>query len=122
MIPCPCQVLEGIGQGRCPGSRGQGRHAAFQLRHSLFKYIQGRIGQPAVDIACIAEVKAGLCMAAVIKHVGRCLVNRNRPGAGGRIRMFLSCMKLCCLKSEMSVFSSKFFFHDLSSIPFLLFL
>ena len=69
MIPCPCQVLEGIGQGRCPGSRGQGCHAAFQLRHSLFKYIQGRIGKTAVYISRVAEIEPCRRVVAVIKYI-----------------------------------------------------
>ena len=69
MIPCPCQVLECIGQGRCPGSRGQCRHAAFQPSHSLLKYIQSRICKTAVYIPRITEIEPRRRMVTVVKYI-----------------------------------------------------
>ena len=65
----------------------QRRHAAFQRGDALFDDVGGRVADAGVDVArdFQPEQRRGVC--GVVEHVGRGLVDRQRAGVGGRIRL-----------------------------------
>ena len=93
LIPGTGNVQNRIGDSSCPGSNGESRRAAFQSGQSLFEYILGRIRQATIDITGILQGEAVFCLLRVLEYIGSGLVNRNRSGAGHRIR-YLACMLL----------------------------
>ena len=99
------QILQGIGNGCCAAGRGQGSNAAFKRSHPLFKGVLRGIGQAAVYVAGIAEVKASLSVRTVVKNKGCCLIDRYGARACSRIRLFLPCMNLQGFKTWFLFFA-----------------
>ena len=53
------KCLEGVGDGGCSGSDSQSANAAFEGCDSSFKDVLSRVGQTAVDIACVSKTETG---------------------------------------------------------------
>ena len=98
MIPGLCQGQHRVGNGRRPGSRGQRSRSSLQRSHPFFQHFLGGIRQSPVNIPALLQFKTIRRLLAVVKHIGRSLVNRNRPGSRGRIRLSLPRVKLQCLE------------------------
>ena len=94
MIPRLGQSLNGVGNRRRAGGQGQSSHAAFQSCDTLFQNILGGIGQPAIDVACIRQTKPGGGVSGIVEHITGGLIDGYRPGVGGRICLFLTCVEL----------------------------
>ena len=94
IVPRPCQGKDGISDRRRACRNGQGSDAAFQSRYSLLKNALGGIGQPAVDIAGIPQIKTVRRMLRAVEDIGCRLIDRHRPGIRNRIRLFLTDVKL----------------------------
>ena len=67
------------------GGDGERRRAAFQRRDALLEHVAGRVHDARVDVAegLQAEERGGVV--GVVEDVGRGLVDRRHPGAGGRV-------------------------------------
>ena len=94
MFPCMCQILKRICDGCCTGRNCQCCHTAFQCCNSFLKNILCRIGQTAINISGITQIKSCCCMITVTEYIGRSLIDRNRSCVCHRIRLLLSYMKL----------------------------
>ena len=68
--PCLRQRLNGIGDGRCAGGRGQSGHAALKGRHALLEHVLRGVCQAAVDVARVRQAEAGRSLRAVAEHIG----------------------------------------------------
>ena len=99
------QILQGIGDRCSAAGRGQGRNAALKCCHALFKGVLRGIGQAAVYVAGIAEVKASLSVRTVVKNKGCCLIDRYCARPCSRIRLFLPCMNLQGFKTWFLFFA-----------------
>ena len=109
------QRLNGVGDGCCPGSYCQCCAAPFQSGNALLQHILGRIGKPAVNVACISQAKAVSCVLAVAENIGSGLINRDCPCIRSRIRLLLSHMKLQGFKFVLA--HSKIPFHSAKKAP-----
>ena len=88
------QIEQGATDRRRAAGRGQSRNAAFQGGHAFFESLLGGVGQAAVDVAGLAQIKAGLGVVTVAEHIGRGLIDGHGPGAAGRISLFLTGVNL----------------------------
>ncbi len=88
------QGLNRIRDGR--GARGQRQrgHAPFQRGDPLFQNILGGVGQPAVDVARVRQVKPGGGVRAVVEDVGGGGVDGHGPGVCGGVRRLLANVQL----------------------------
>ena len=98
MLACLGQCLNGIGDGGCARGHGQTGHAALQSGNAILKHALCRVGQAAVDIACIGQAKAVGCVLAVAEHIAGGGVNGHSACIAGGVRRFLAHMKLQGLK------------------------
>ena len=88
------QGLKGVGDGG--GARGQRQcgHAPFQRRDPLFQDVLGGVGQPAVDVARVRQVKPGGGVRAVVKDVGGGGVDGDGSGVCGGVWRLLANVQL----------------------------
>ena len=98
VVALPRKRLNGIGDGRCAGGRGQSGHAALKGRHALLKHVLRGVRQAAVDVARVRQAEAGRSLCAVTEYIGRRLVDGHGARAGGGIGLLLSDVKLQGLK------------------------
>ena len=77
-----------------PRSQSQSRPSSFQCRHTLFQDLLCGICKAAIDISCVLQIETRCRVGAVLKHIGRRSVYRNRPRVRRRIRNLLTHMKL----------------------------
>ena len=84
------QRLNGIGDRRRSGSKGQGCASALKSSQPLFQHILGRIREPSVNIAGVSQAKSVSCVLAVVEDIGGCLIDRHGAGICGRICLLLS--------------------------------
>ena len=86
--------LHEVGDGqklrRLPRGGGHSSHATLQRRHPLFKDIGGGVHQAGVDVPEFLQPKEIGAVLGVIEDVGGGLINRNRTGIGGGIRLLAS--------------------------------
>ena len=85
-----CQCFDGVGDGSSTGSGSQSSHAAFQSSDALLEHVLRRVGQTAVDVACVCQAEAVCCVLAVAEHIGSGLVNGHCTGIGCGIGLLLS--------------------------------
>lgn len=97
--PIQCQGLNRIGNSGCAGGQRQGGYTALQGRDPLLQHILGGVCQSAIDVSAFLQVKPGRGMGAVLKHIRRSGINRDRPGVRRRVGSLLSHMQLERLKS-----------------------
>ena len=109
MSPVGRQGLNGICNRRGSRCKGQACASSFEGGHSLFQHILCGIGQSSINIAGIRKAETVSSMLTVVKHIGSCLINRHSAGIRGRIRLFLSDMKLKCFKFIFTHFYSPFY-------------
>ena len=88
------QRLYGIGHRRSAGGQSQCSASAFQCSQPFFQHVLRGIGQAAVDIARIPQPKPVCRMLTVMEYIRRGLINRDSPGIGCRIGLFLSNVQL----------------------------
>ena len=98
------QVEEGDRFGSLAAGHRQGRHAAFEGRDALLEDRLGGIHDPGVDVAQFLEPEERSGVSRVPEGVAGGLVDRNRPGPGGRVRL--------CSSVDLSGFEAPFG-HDL---------
>ena len=98
VVALPRQRLNGIGDGRRAGGRGQSGHAALKGRHALLEHVLRGVRQAAVDVARVRQAEAGRSLCAVTEYIGRRLVDGHGARAGGGIGLLLSDVKLQGLK------------------------
>src|SRR6202012_2847544 len=67
------------------GSHRKRRCAAFERRDAFFQHRIGRIADAGVDVAERLQPKQRGGVIGIVEHEGRGLIDRRRPGAGGRI-------------------------------------
>ena len=86
--------LHEVGDGqklrRLARGGGHRSHTALQRRHPLFKDIGGGVHQAGVDVPEFLQPKKIGAVLGVIEDVGGGLINRNRTGIGGGIRLLAS--------------------------------
>ena len=92
MVSCMCNCLIGIGKCCCTGTNGKCCRAAFECCDSRLEGSLCRVGQTAVDIACISQAETVCCMFTVMENIGGCQIDRNCSCIGNRICCFLSYM------------------------------
>ena len=88
------QCLEGVRNGGGTGGDRQRSRSVLQRGNALLKDALGRIGQTAVNVACIPETKAVLGMLAVMEHKGCGGVDRDGTGIRDGICLFLTDVEL----------------------------
>ena len=74
------QVQRGMARGG-----GDGTDAQFEARDPFLQHRHRRIGNAAVDVAGPLQVEQPRGVIAVFENVGCRLIDRDRPGAGGRV-------------------------------------
>ncbi len=79
------QVEQGDGLGRLPAGHQQGGDAALEAGHPLLDGVLGRVHDSGVDVAELLQPEQGCGVVGVTEHVRGRLVDRQRPGAGGRV-------------------------------------
>ena len=70
---------------RMARGHGQRRRAAFQRRDALLQHVAGRVHDARIDVAEGLQAEQRRGMVGVVEDVGRGLVDRRHPGAGGRV-------------------------------------
>ena len=70
---------------RLAGRHEQGREAALERRDPLLHGILRRVHDPGVDVPELLEREQVCRVGGVVEDVGRGLVDRQRPGAGGAV-------------------------------------
>ena len=98
VVALPRKRLNGIGDGRCAGGRGQSGHAALKGRHALLEHVLRGVRQAAVDVARVRQAEAGRSLRAVAEHIGCRLVDGHGAGIGCGIGLLLANVKLQGLK------------------------
>ena len=88
------QSLNDIGDGRRSRSQRQSRDAAFQGCQSLLQDVLGGVCQSSVDVACVRQSETSCRVSRISEYIGGRLINWNRSCVAGRIRCFLSYVKL----------------------------
>ena len=96
------QRLDRVGDRRRAGGDRQRRGAAFQGGDALLQHVLGAVGQPPVNVPGVRQAEAVRGVLAVPEDIGGGLVNRDGPGIGGRIGLFLSYVKLKRFKSVLA--------------------
>ena len=89
-----CQRLKGVGNGCCTGSYCQTCNAALQRCDTLFKYVLGRVGQTAIDIARISQAKTVGSVLGVVEHIRSGGIDGNGTCVGYGIGLLLTNVKL----------------------------
>ena len=89
-----CQRLKGVGDGCCTGSHCQTCNAALQRCDTLFKYVLGRVGQTAIDIARISQAKTVGSVLGVVEHIRSGGIDGNGTCVGYGIGLLLANVKL----------------------------
>ena len=74
-------------QGRVPAGGGNRTDPALKSRHPLFQHRGGRVRDPGIDVTRALQIEQGCRVLGIRKHIGGGLVDRDRPGAGGRVRL-----------------------------------
>ena len=98
VVPRLGQGLDGIGDGGGAGGHRQGGASPLQGGHPPLQHLLGGVGEAAVDVARLLQGKAGGSVGGVREDVGGGLIDRDRPGAGGRVGVLLSGVELESLK------------------------
>ena len=98
MVPRLGQGLDGIGDSGGAGGHRQGGASPLQGGHPPLQHLLGGVGEAAVDVARLLQGKAGGSVGGVREDVGGGLIDRDRPGAGGRVGVLLSGVELESLK------------------------
>ena len=94
MVTCTGDILKGIGNGCRTRGYGQSGNTAFQSSHTFLKHILCGIRQPPVNIPRVLQAKAGCRMGRIMEYIRSCLIDRYGAGISGRVRLFLSNVKL----------------------------
>ena len=81
------QVQDGEGLGSLPGAKREGADATFEVGDSLLEDARGRIHDPRVDVPGLREAEEGSSVLGVTEGEARGLVDRDRPSAGGGVRL-----------------------------------
>ena len=108
VLPLVRERLHRVGDCRRAGRHRQRRRAALKSREAALQDVLRRVRQTPVDVARVAKTEAIRRMLEVVEHIGRGLVNRHRAGIRRRIGLFLSHMKLQCLKFVLPIFFCHF--------------
>ena len=98
VVTCTRNILESIGHSRCTGSNRQPCNTSFKGGNTLLEYSLCGIRQSAVDVPRLLQRKAGGCMCRVAEYIRSSLINRYGTRICSGVGLFLSCMKLQCLK------------------------
>ena len=72
---------------RLPGRGQQRADAALQRREPLLDHVGGRVHDPGVDVAELLQGEEVRGVVGVVEDVRRGLVDRQRPGSGGGVRL-----------------------------------
>ena len=94
VVACLSQCLNGVGDSCCAGSGCECCNAALKCCDALLENVLRRVGQTAVDVACVCQTEAVCGVLAVMENVRGGLINRNGTGVGCRVRLFLTDVKL----------------------------
>ena len=85
VVPGLHQVEEGQELRRVARGGAAGGGTALERRDPRFQDRDRGVGQAAVDVAELLQIEQSCRVVDVVEHVGRGLVDRDRPRAGGRI-------------------------------------
>jgi hypothetical protein len=80
-------IEDGDGFGCLPGAQQEGRQAAFQAGDPLFHCVLGGVADPRVDGRKLGQREAVRGAFGAGEHERRRLVDGQRPGAGGAVRL-----------------------------------
>ena len=94
MLACLCKRLNRIGDRGCTGCQCQRCDTALKRCDALLKDALCRVGQSAVDIACIRKTEACGCMCGILEYIGCGRVNRDGSCVRCGIRLLLTDVKL----------------------------
>ena len=94
--------LNGVCDRRSAGSYRESCCTALESRDPLLKNSLSGVCESAVDVARVAETEAVCGVLAVMENVRSCGVNRNRSCVGCGVSLFLTYVKLLCLKMSVS--------------------
>ena len=100
MISAGGKILDGIGDGRRAGSRGQRARAPFQGGHALLEDVRGGIHDAGIDVAVLLQSEERLGVVAIVENIGAGLVNRNGARCCGAV-WFLARMNLKRFKMQI---------------------
>ena len=98
VISLMSNCLECISECCCTTSYCQSCHTTLECCDSLLERILCRICQSSVNVTGISQTETICCMLAVVKYIRRCQINWYCSCIGYRVCLFLTYMKLLCLK------------------------
>ena len=101
MVTLAGESRDGIGKGCCTGCDCEGRDTAFEGGNAFFKDILRRVGETAINIACIFQMEAVRGVLSAVENVRGGLVNRNRAGIGCGVCLFLANVELKSFEVEL---------------------
>jgi hypothetical protein len=92
---------DGVGEGCSARSDGKASDTAFKSGDALFKNVLRRVGEAAVDVARILQVKTVRGVLSVMENIGGGLVYRNRAAIGCGVCLFLANVELKSFEVEL---------------------
>ena len=104
-----CQCLDGVGNCSGAGCNCQSGNASLQCGNSIFENALSGVGQSAVNVSRIRQTEAVCRVLTVMEYVRCGGVDWNGSRIAGRIRLFLSYVKLQCFEFVIIIVSHCFF-------------
>ena len=89
VVTFPGKSLNSVVNSCSTACHCQACHTALQGSYAALQDTLGRVGQTAIDVACISQAKTGCRMSGISEYIGGSLINRYRSRIGSRIRLLL---------------------------------
>jgi hypothetical protein len=101
VVTLASESRDGISKSCCTRSDCETCDTAFESSDALFKNVLRGVGEAAVDVASILQVKTVRSVLSAVEHVRSGLIYRNCAGIGCRVCLFLTNVELKSFEMEL---------------------